>query len=86
MTVAARAANVVEGDADRRVGIAALHRQIKIAPLQKLPHLRLGKAGYRRSCSGWKTNWTPALWNIARVCTENLNPNVVVMKPTEDRV
>ena len=49
-TIAARAANVVEDEADWRVRIAALHREIKIAPLQKLPHLRLGKAGYRRSC------------------------------------
>ena len=30
MTVAARASNVVEGNADRRIGIAALHGQIKI--------------------------------------------------------
>jgi len=40
----------MSGRKDGRVGIAALHGQIKIAPLQKLPHLRLGKAGYRRSC------------------------------------
>ena len=30
MTVAARAANIVEGNADRRVGVAALHGQIEI--------------------------------------------------------
>ena len=30
MTITARAANVVEGNADRRVGIAALHSQIEI--------------------------------------------------------
>ena len=30
MTVAARAPNIVERNADRRVGIAALHRQIEI--------------------------------------------------------
>jgi len=30
MPIAARAANVVEGNADRRVGIAALHGQIEV--------------------------------------------------------
>ena len=30
MPIAARAANVVESNADRRVGIAALHGQIEI--------------------------------------------------------
>ena len=30
VTVAARAANIVEGNADRRVGVAALHGQIEI--------------------------------------------------------
>ena len=30
MPIAARAANVVEGNADRRVGIAALHGQVEI--------------------------------------------------------
>jgi len=30
MTVAARAANIIEGNADRRVGIAALHGQIEV--------------------------------------------------------
>jgi len=30
VTITARAANVVEGNADRRVGIAALHSQIEI--------------------------------------------------------
>ena len=30
MTIAARAANIVEGNADRRVRIAALHCQIEV--------------------------------------------------------
>ena len=30
VAVAARAPNIVEGNADRRVGIAALHGQIKV--------------------------------------------------------